>query len=177
MSKIDEQVALLTDDLTTIIPAIVNIQKLLLKDWCRKNNWSELQSVQFQFYAIPPGGYIPVPLPKEAFATLDKYEQVFDMLCELQLLLRISKDQKDKALISNVFCLIMLCLNELVKNTNSLRYLDDFYFLVNLCFALSILIAITNSLVAISAYWEECQCRNRLVKSLKAAELLMTLQD
>lgn len=177
MSKTDDKLSVMNNDLVTIIPALVNIKKLLLKEWCRKNNWSELQLVQHQFYALPPGGYIPVLLPQEAFATSDKYEQVFDMLCELQLLERISKDQKDKALISNVFCFLMLCLNELAKNTSSLRYLDDFYFLVNLFFALSILIAITNSLVALSAYWKECQCRNKLGKSPKVAELLMTLQD
>lgn len=176
MSKTDKEVSLTTDDLTTIIPAIVSIQKSSLKDWCERNNWSALQSVQLQFYAIPPGGYIPVPLPKAAFALSDEYQQVFDTLLELQLLERVSKDQKDKALISNIFCFLMLCLNELVKNTNSLRYLDDFYLLVNLFFALSILIAITNSLVAISVYWEECQCRTKLSRMPRFVDLVAKMK-
>jgi len=63
-----------------------DMQLSFLHQWCRENGWSDLQLVNFQFYAIPSGGFIPVLLPKEALIELKKYHQVFDTLWEIQFL-------------------------------------------------------------------------------------------
>lgn len=173
MSKFDEEVSLLINNLTTIIPAIADIQLVLLKDWCRRNNWSDFQIVQCQFYAIPPGGYIPVPLPKVAFALPDKYRQVFDKLWEIQFLESVSEVSKENALVLTGSCFFLLCLKELFKKSTNPT---DVHQLINLAVALLMMFALPYIWAAISCYWKQCRCKSKLNRMPEFVDLLARLE-
>lgn len=40
--------------------------------WCQKNGWKEPFLVEGKYWAYPPGGYIPLPLPVQPFSKFAK---------------------------------------------------------------------------------------------------------
>lgn len=177
MNQLDQQVSLLTDDLTIIIPAISDIQLALLKDWCRRNSWSDFQIVQFQFYAIPPGGYIPVPLPKAAFAESDKYQQVFDILWEIQFLERISRWDLNKAWIFIISCTPLLFVKNILKSLTAFANIPVVvYQLLDLSVIALIIITVAYFYTSLSSHLKCWQCKNKLKLASEFVNLLASLK-
>lgn len=177
MRKTGEKASPLADDLSTIIPAIVNIQKLSLKDWCKRNNWNDFQSVQFQFYAIPPGGYIPVPLPREAFTLSDKYQQVFDVLWKIQFLEQTSRNDLDKALIFNVACVLVLLIKGLLKSSVAfVKIPTTICQLLDLSLVILIITTFTYFYVSLASYCKYCRSKQKLSGMPEITNLLASLK-
>lgn len=159
------------------LPSALNVTSdmrvFLLRQWCRENDWSKLQKVDLQFYATPPNGFIPVPLPKEALAELEDYRKVVDILQEIQLLRVVSEVSKDNALFFTGFCLLSLCLKEVFK---MLPNPGDIHQLINLAIALSIVIALPYTWMAVSSYWEQRWCKSKLSRMPRFVDLLARLE-
>lgn len=165
MSNINKEVPLISDDLSTIISAIVNIQKSSLKDWCERNNWNDFQSVQFQFYAISPDGYIPVPLPREAFTLSGKYYQVFDILREVQFLERKTRGDLDKALMFNISCIPIILIKAFLKSSNAFVSVPVvIHQILNLSVAMLIMTALVYLYGSLSSHWQCYQYKKSLGK-------------
>lgn len=40
-------------------------------DWCDDHGWTDLFIEQYQYWAFPPGGVMPLPLPPQALKSAD----------------------------------------------------------------------------------------------------------
>lgn len=108
MNKIDKE-----------LPVPLYLQLSLLGKWCQANGWSDLQVVvDLQFYAISPGGFVPVLLPEQAFIEPDNYRQVFDLLWLIRFLKQMSRKDLDKTLIFRVAGVALLYLKDVMKSSN-----------------------------------------------------------
>lgn len=36
-----------------------------VKEWCNENGWTDLFIERYNYWAFPPGGFMPLPIPKE----------------------------------------------------------------------------------------------------------------
>lgn len=36
-----------------------------IKEWCQDNGWTDLFMERYDYWAFPPGGVMPLPIPKE----------------------------------------------------------------------------------------------------------------
>jgi hypothetical protein len=39
--------------------------------WCQENGWTDLFVEQYQYWAFPPGGVMPLPLPSQALHLIE----------------------------------------------------------------------------------------------------------
>lgn len=176
MSNFDKEVSTIANDLSTIILAIVSIQVSSLKDWCDRNNWSDFELVQFQFYAIPPGDYIPVPIPKEAFALSDKYQQVFDILREIQFLERGIRGDLDKTLMFHIACVPILFIKTFLKTSNAFVSVPIvIYKILDLSIAMLVVTALVYLYGSLSSRWQCRQHKKKLRKMSDIVDLIISL--
>lgn len=45
-------------------------------DWCDNHGWTDLFVEQYQYWAFPPGGVMPLPLPPQALEFIDRDRQL-----------------------------------------------------------------------------------------------------
>jgi hypothetical protein len=36
-----------------------------IREWCQENGWTDLFMEHYEYWAFPPGGVMPLPIPKE----------------------------------------------------------------------------------------------------------------
>lgn len=159
------------------LPVPLYLQLTLLSKWCKANGWSDLQIVDLQFYATSPGGFIPVPLPEEAFIELDNYRQVFDSLWLIRFQERASRRHLDKALIFNVAGVALLCLKDVMKNSNiPVDVPSIIYQLMNSLIAILIVFTLIEFYSSVSIYYEYCQRKTKLSRTPGFVDLLARLE-
>lgn len=158
--------------------ATIIMQIRLLNNWCKANGWSEPQiaDADFQFYAIPPESYIPIPLPREALTEVDKYRDILFSIWEIERLEKTSEIRKDKALVFNIGCFLLLCIkytlsNPIVENLAAVVYIVD------TSIFLSEMITIVYAYTAISDYWEGLEKKKQLNRSSEFRKLLTKLEN
>lgn len=125
---------------------------------------------------LSPSGYIPVPLPKAAFAETDKYQQVFDILWEIQFLERISRRDLDKAWIFIVSCTPILLLKNILKSLTAFASVPTVvYQLLDLSVVALIIVTLTYFYTSLSSHVKCWQCKNKLSKIPEFIDLLTSL--
>jgi uncharacterized membrane protein YedE/YeeE len=46
-----------------------------LSAWCEDHGWTDLFLERYQFWAFPPGGVLPMPLPSDVFEDFQSQQQ------------------------------------------------------------------------------------------------------
>lgn len=185
IAMFNEEIPLVADAHTTIIADIKSallksdIKSALLKDWCRRNKWSNFQLTQDgKFYAVPPGEYSPVLLPKEALVESDRYQELVDIkLREIRFLKRTSKRNANIALGLNVVCVCLLYLRDSSKNTITSFIHNHFIDYMNAFIAFAMTFLLCYGLLAVLSYWKYCHCKKKLIRLPELVDLLISLDN
>jgi hypothetical protein len=55
-----------------------------ITEWCQENGWTDLFMERYEYWAFPPGGVMPLPIPKETLLQI-KAEKGFSQQEKLWL--------------------------------------------------------------------------------------------
>ncbi len=106
-----------TEDLQLIdqLPAAINIEMILLEQWCNENGWTNLHlASDFRIHAFPPNSYVSLTLPNEAFTKLEKIRGFLDELREVQSCKRSIKNMARLIIALVIACAVMIWVNRIL---------------------------------------------------------------
>lgn len=49
-----------------------------IKEWCDENGWTDLFLERYDYWAFPPGGVMPLPIPKEILLEIKERKGLSD---------------------------------------------------------------------------------------------------
>lgn len=114
------------------LPAVIKLQRTLLRQWCSEHGWTELQvGSDSKIYALPPGNSIPLPLPKKAFTQLERLGDIFHELRELQSSKQLTQKTAKLLIPLAISCAVLIGVNKIlpsVINTSSQRVIVSMFF-------------------------------------------------
>lgn len=160
------------------LPTVIKLQRTLLKQWCTEHGWTEPQvGNDSKIYALPPGNFMPSPLPKEAFTQLEKLIDIFEELRELQGLKSLKQSTTKVTLLSSITCIPVVAssvpIRVAIDTSNSPVIV---YSLFDCFIILFLMLPIISGSFALSSWYKYRKLKNQLA-NLVVTDSLFSLKD
>ena len=131
-----------------------------------------------KFYAVPPGEYSLVLLPKEALVESDRYQELVDIkLREIRFLKRTSQRNANIALGLNVVGVCLLYLRDSSKNAITSFTNNHFIDYMNASIVFTIIFLLYYGFGSVLSYCQYCRCQKKLSRLPELVDLLISLDS